>query len=76
MTPGADRGRLLRRASAELAGTGLLVATVVGSVNPVFALTEDWWLGRRTGAGLAARELAAYLVAQIVAPGRLEEARA
>ncbi len=96
---------LARRASAEFAGTGLLVAAVVGSgiaaarlspqdaglellenaiatalalgalilmfgpvsgahLNPVVS-TVDWWLGRRTRTGITARELAAYLVAQV-----------
>jgi arsenate reductase len=96
---------LARRASAECAGTGLLVAAVVGSgiaaarlsphdvglqllenavataltlgaliltfgpvsgahLNPVIS-AADWWLGRRTGAGLTGREVFAYLVAQV-----------
>jgi arsenate reductase len=96
---------LARRASAECAGTGLLVAAVVGSgiaatrlspqdaglqllenalatalalgaliltfgpvsgahLNPVLSLV-DWWLGRRTRAGLTGRDLCAYLVAQV-----------
>jgi arsenate reductase len=96
---------LARRASAECAGTGLLVAAVVGSgiaatrlspqdvglqllenalatalalgaliltfgpvsgahFNPVVSLV-DWWLGRRTRAGLTGRDLCAYLVAQV-----------
>ncbi|HEY0697700.1 MAG TPA: MIP/aquaporin family protein, partial [Micromonospora sp.] len=97
---------LLRRASAELVGTGLLVAAVIGSgiaatrlspgdvglqllensvatafalgalilifgpvsgahLNPVVSIV-DWWLGRRTGTGLRAHELASYLAAQTV----------
>ncbi|OKI85222.1 MIP family protein [Micromonospora sp. CB01531] len=96
---------LPRRASAEFAGTALLVAAVVGSgiaaarlsptdvglqllenaiatalalgaliltfgpvsgahFNPVVSAV-DWWLGRRAGTGLTARELAAYTAAQI-----------
>ncbi|TYB39192.1 aquaporin family protein [Micromonospora sp. AP08] len=95
---------LPRRASAEFAGTALLVAAVVGSgiaasrlsptdvglqllenaiatalalgalilmfgpvsgahFNPVVS-TVDWWLGRRAGTGLTARELVAYATAQ------------
>jgi glycerol uptake facilitator-like aquaporin len=94
-----------RRASAEFAGTGLLVAAVVGSgiaaarlsphdaglqllenalatalalgavilifgpvsgahLNPVVS-AADWWLGRRTAAGLTGAELGAYVAAQI-----------
>ncbi|MFE9655542.1 aquaporin [Micromonospora sp. NPDC006431] len=96
---------LTRRASAEFAGTALLVAAVVGSgiaaarlsptdvglqllenaiatalalgaliltfgpvsgahFNPIVSAV-DWWHGRRAGAGLAVRELAAYTAAQI-----------
>ncbi|WP_436971204.1 aquaporin [Micromonospora chersina] len=95
---------LPRRASAEFAGTALLVAAVVGSgiaaarlsptdvglqllenaiatalalgaliltfgpvsgahFNPVVSAV-DWWLGRRAGTGLTARELVAYATAQ------------
>ncbi|MDG4782082.1 aquaporin family protein [Micromonospora sp. WMMD961] len=95
---------LARRASAEFAGTALLVAAVVGSgiaaarmspgdvglqllenaiatafalgalilmfgpvsgahLNPVVSAV-DWWLGRRTGTGLAGSDLAAYAAAQ------------
>ncbi|MFG2165939.1 aquaporin [Micromonospora chersina] len=95
---------LPRRASAEFAGTALLVAAVVGSgiaaarlsptdvglqllenaiatalalaaliltfgpvsgahLNPVVSAV-DWWLGRRAGTGLTARELVAYATAQ------------
>ncbi|MGC4894494.1 aquaporin [Micromonospora sp. DT31] len=97
---------LPRRASAEFAGTALLVTAVVGSgvaaarlspddvglqllenaiatalalgalilifgpvsgahFNPVVSAV-DWWLGRRAGTGLHARELAAYVVAQVL----------
>ncbi|MFE9693001.1 aquaporin [Micromonospora sp. NPDC005806] len=96
---------LPRRASAEFAGTALLVAAVVGSgiaaarlspadvglqllenaiatalalgaliltfgplsgahFNPVVSAV-DWWLGRRAGTGLTARDLAAYTAAQV-----------
>ncbi|MFI6227316.1 aquaporin [Micromonospora echinospora] len=96
---------LARRASAEFAGTALLVAAVVGSgiaasrlsptdaglqllenavatalalgaliltfgpvsgahFNPVVSAV-DWWLGRRAGTGLTARDLAAYVPAQV-----------
>jgi glycerol uptake facilitator-like aquaporin len=97
---------LPRRLLAEFAGTGLLVAAVVGSgimavtlsphdvgvqllenstatafalgalilifgavsgahFNPVVS-AADWWLGRRAGTGLTARDLGAYVVAQIL----------
>jgi arsenate reductase len=97
---------LARRATAELAGTGLLTAAVVGSgiaasrlspsddgvqllenavatalalgalilmfgpvsgahFNPVVSLV-DWWLGRRTGSGLAGPETAVYAAAQVI----------
>jgi glycerol uptake facilitator-like aquaporin len=96
---------LWRRLFAELLGTGLLVADVVGSgiaaqqlsddvglrllenstatvlgltvlilmfgpvsgahFNPVVSLA-DWFLGRRTGAGLSLTEVAAYAAAQVV----------
>ena len=97
---------LARRASAELTGTALLVAAIVGSgiaatrlaphdpgvqllgnaaatalalgalilalgpvsgahLNPVVSIA-DWWLGRRSGTGLCARDLAAYASAQTV----------
>ena len=96
---------LARRAAAEFAGTGMLVAVVVGSgimaarlsphdiglellenslataaglavivlvagpvsgahLNPVISVA-DWALGRRSGAGLRGRDLAAYLPAQV-----------
>jgi glycerol uptake facilitator-like aquaporin len=97
---------LARRASAELTGTALLVAAVVGSgiaaarlsphdaglqllenavatalalgaliltfgpvsgahLNPVVSAV-DWWLARRTGTGLTAPELAAYITGQSI----------
>ncbi|WP_408897440.1 aquaporin [Nocardioides sp. R1-1] len=100
------RDPLTRRLLAELLGTALLVAVVVGSgiaaetlspgdvglqllenstttvlgltvlilwfgpvsgahFNPVVSLA-DWFLGRRTGAGLSLPEVAAYGLAQVV----------
>jgi arsenate reductase len=97
---------VLRRASAELVGTGLLVTAVVGSgiaatrlspddvglqllensiatalalgalilifgpvsgahFNPVVSIA-DWWQAHRTGTGLSSRDLAAYVVAQMI----------
>lgn len=95
----------VRRMTAELIGTALLVSTVAGSgimaaqlsgdaglrllensvatafglgvlillfqpvsgahFNPVVS-AMDWWLGRRDGFGLTARELAGYVVAQVL----------
>ncbi len=59
---------LPRRLLAEFLGTGLLVTVIVGSeahFNPVASLA-DWFLGRRTRAGLTMREVGAYTVAQCV----------
>ena len=101
-----QRPHLTRRVAAELLGTGLLVAVVVGSgiaaqrlspgdvglkllenslttafglavlilvlgpvsgahFNPVVTLV-DWFLGRRSGAGLPIGQVAPYIAAQIV----------
>ncbi len=100
----AHRQPLYQRAAAELIGTALLVAVVVGSgiqateltpdvglellanslatvfglgililllgpvsgahFNPVVTLA-DWWTGRRDPRGLGARDIAAYVPAQI-----------
>ncbi|MFC4061498.1 aquaporin [Planomonospora corallina] len=60
--------QLLENALATVFGLGVLIA-VLGPVsgahfNPVVSLA-DYWQGRRTGAGLSARELAFYVIAQI-----------
>ncbi|MFB9724268.1 aquaporin [Planobispora longispora] len=60
--------QLLENAIATVFGLGVLIV-VLGPVsgahfNPVVSLA-DWWQGRRTGAGLTARDLAAYLPAQV-----------
>ena len=105
-TAAPPRAHVLRRASAEFLGTGLLVTVVVGSgiaaqrlspddvglqllenslttalglavlilmlgpvsgahFNPVVSIA-DWLLGRRAGTGLPLRDLAPYLIAQIL----------
>ncbi|MFZ5850027.1 MAG: aquaporin [Actinomycetota bacterium] len=61
--------QLLENALATTAGLAVLIL-VFGPVsgahlNPVVSLA-DWWLGRRAGAGLRPRELAAYLPAQVL----------
>jgi glycerol uptake facilitator-like aquaporin len=103
--PDLSPGELAVRFAAELVGTGLLVAVVVGSgaaaqamsvdtglrllenalatagglavlilvfgpvsgahFNPVVSVA-DWWLGRPSGSGLSARQLALYVPAQVV----------
>ncbi|MBG0831317.1 aquaporin family protein [Planomonospora sp. ID67723] len=59
--------QLLENALATVFGLGVLIV-VLGPVsgahfNPVVSLAE-WWQTRGTGTGLAARELAAYTIAQ------------
>ncbi|GIH99578.1 aquaporin [Planobispora takensis] len=59
--------QLLENALATVFGLGVLIV-VLGPVsgahfNPVVSAAE-WWQARRTGTGLTARELGAYLVAQ------------
>jgi len=61
--------RLLEKAFATALGLAVLIL-MIGPVsgahfNPVVS-GVDWWLGRRTGDGLTARELSAYVPAQIV----------
>nr|BFE79454.1 hypothetical protein GCM10020093_020550 [Planobispora longispora] len=60
--------QLLENAIATVFGLGVLIV-VLGPVsgahfNPVVSAAE-WWQARRTGTGLSARELAAYIPAQI-----------
>jgi glycerol uptake facilitator-like aquaporin len=44
----------------------LMIGPVSGAhFNPVVSAV-DWWLGRRTGSGLTAQDLAAYIPAQII----------
>ena len=65
----ADPGlQLLINALATVGGLAVVIL-VVGPVsgahlNPVISLA-DWWLGRRSGSGLGAGALAAYVVAQV-----------
>ncbi|MFE2283199.1 aquaporin [Streptomyces sp. NPDC059443] len=60
--------QLLANSTATVFGLGVLIA-LLGPVsgahfNPVVSLAE-WWTTRRTGGGVTARELAAYVPAQI-----------
>ncbi|MFE4260626.1 aquaporin [Streptomyces sp. NPDC056883] len=60
--------QLLANSTATVFGLGVLIA-LLGPVsgahfNPVVSLAE-WWATRRTGDGVTARELAAYVPAQI-----------
>lgn len=61
--------QLLENAFATALGLAVLIL-MLGPVsgahfNPVVSAV-DWWLGRRVGAGLTLRELAAYVAAQVV----------
>lgn len=61
--------QLLANSTATVFGLGVLIA-LLGPVsgahfNPAVTLAE-WWTARRSGAGVTARELAAYVPAQIV----------
>ncbi|AWZ03940.1 MULTISPECIES: MIP/aquaporin family protein [unclassified Streptomyces] len=60
--------QLLANSTATVFGLGVLIA-LLGPVsgahfNPAVSLAE-WWTTRRTGGGVTARELAAYVPAQI-----------
>jgi glycerol uptake facilitator-like aquaporin len=61
--------QLLENAFATALGLAVLIL-MVGPVsgahfNPVVSAV-DWWIGRRSGAGLTPRDLAAYIPAQII----------
>nr|WP_205862570.1 MIP/aquaporin family protein [Planosporangium thailandense] len=60
--------QLLENAIATALALGALILTfgpVSGAhFNPVVSAV-DWWLGRRSGAGLAVRDLGGYVVAQV-----------
>ncbi len=61
--------QLLENAFATALGLAVLIL-MLGPVsgahfNPVVSAV-DWWLGRRTGSGLTARDLAAYVPAQSI----------
>jgi glycerol uptake facilitator-like aquaporin len=61
--------QLLENSTATVFALAVLIL-VFGPVsgahfNPVVSLA-DWWLGRRTGTGLAGRDVTGYLVAQVL----------
>jgi glycerol uptake facilitator-like aquaporin len=61
--------QLFENAFATALGLAVLIL-MIGPVsgahfNPVVSAV-DWWLGRRTGSGLTARDLTAYVPAQII----------
>ena len=68
LSPGQPGLELLENALATVAGLAVIItmlAPVSGAhLNPVVSLA-DWLLGRRSGTGLAGRDVAAYLAAQI-----------
>jgi glycerol uptake facilitator-like aquaporin len=68
LSPGDVGLQLLENALATAAGLVviiLLVGPVSGAhINPVVSLA-DWWIGRRTGAGLRLAHVSAYAAAQI-----------
>ncbi|GAA4710926.1 MIP/aquaporin family protein [Phytohabitans rumicis] len=68
LSPGDVGVQLLENSIATAFGLAVIIL-VVGPVsgahlNPVVSLA-DWWLGRRTRAGLAARDLGVYIPAQV-----------
>ncbi len=68
LSPGDVGLQLLENSFATALGLAVLIL-MLGPVsgahfNPVVSAV-DWWLGRRSGAGLTSRELAAYLPAQV-----------
>jgi glycerol uptake facilitator-like aquaporin len=69
LSPGDVGLQLLENAAATAAGLAVLIlvlAPVSGAhFNPVVSLVE-WWQACRGGDGLSARELGAYVVAQVV----------
>jgi glycerol uptake facilitator-like aquaporin len=70
LSPGDTGLQLLENAFATALGLAVLIL-MIGPVsgahfNPVVSAV-DWWLGQRSGGGLALRELAAYVPAQVVA---------
>ncbi|MEV0714287.1 MIP/aquaporin family protein [Asanoa sp. NPDC050611] len=69
LSPGEAGLQLLANSIATAFALAVLIL-IFGPVsgahfNPVVSLA-DWWLGRRDRAGLSARELGGYLVAQLV----------
>ncbi|AVT32455.1 aquaporin family protein [Plantactinospora sp. BC1] len=68
LSPGDVGLQLLQNAFATALALGALIL-IFGPVsgahfNPVIS-AADWWLGRRTGAGLSPAQLAAYVAAQV-----------
>jgi arsenate reductase len=68
LSPGATGLELLENCLATTGGLAVIIvvlAPVSGAhLNPVVSVA-DWALGRRTGAGLPARDAAAYIAAQV-----------
>jgi glycerol uptake facilitator-like aquaporin len=68
LSPNDTGLQLLENSFATALGLAVLIlmfGPVSGAhFNPVVSLV-DWWLGQRSGGGLSARDLAAYLPAQI-----------
>jgi arsenate reductase len=68
LSPGNIGLELLENSIATALGLGVLIlmfGPVSGAhFNPVVSV-GDWWLGRKAGTGLTARDLAAYLPAQV-----------
>ncbi|MFF0268296.1 aquaporin [Kribbella sp. NPDC004536] len=69
MSPDDVGLQLLENAFATALGLAVLIL-MIGPVsgahlNPVVSLV-DWWLGRRNGGGLSARDVSAYVPAQVV----------
>ncbi|GAB2642581.1 MIP/aquaporin family protein [Kribbella swartbergensis] len=69
LSPGDVGLQLLENSFATALGLAVLIL-IFGPVsgahfNPVVS-AADWWLGRRTGAGLTLAELAVYVPAQVV----------
>ena len=67
LSPGDTGLQLLQNSIATVLGLTVLIllfGPVSGAhFNPVVSIA-DWWLGRRTGAGLSGGEVGAYVVAQ------------
>ncbi|MFF0344551.1 MIP/aquaporin family protein [Kribbella sp. NPDC004875] len=69
LSPGDVGLQLLENSFATALGLTVLIL-IFGPVsgahfNPVVSLA-DWWLGRRTGSGLTAQDVAVYIPAQVV----------
>lgn len=69
LSPGDTGLQLLENAFATALGLAVLIL-MIGPVsgahfNPVVSAV-DWWLGQRNGGGIALRDLAAYVPAQVV----------